>query len=88
MRYSTDKEDTIEILEFTEKNGDEGVSLEIMNVTFLQKDVGFIQEKYSLPAHCILEDFLDVNFELLGFCSKITAAYGKQRTLMLLGDTF
>ena len=59
-----------------------------MNITFLQKDVRFVKKKYRLPAHGILEDFLDIDLELLRLRPEITAAYGEQGTLLLLSYAF
>ena len=57
------EEDAIEIFESAEKNGNKGVSFEILVVAVLEEDVGFVEQEYGGEGYGVVEDFFEALFE-------------------------
>ena len=87
-RRGTDEEDAIEVFELAEKDGDEGVTLYVVDVPFLEEDVGFVEEEYGFPRDGILEDLLQLDLQLLWLGTQVSATDGEKRTLLFLCHAF
>lgn len=46
------------MFELSEEDGDEGIAIHVVYVTFLEKDVSFVKEEYGRLCDGILEDLL------------------------------
>ena len=57
-RRGTDEEVAIRVFELSEEDGDEGIAIHVVYVTFSEKDVSFVKEEYGRLCGGILEDLL------------------------------
>ena len=67
------EEDSREVIEGAEEDGDEGVALEGFVVAVLQEDVGFVEQEDGAPGGAVVEDFLEAGLEFLGVGADVAA---------------
>ena len=83
---SGQEEDAVEVLQFAEEDGDESVSAHVVDVAFLEEDVGLVHEQDGFPGDGVAEDFFEAFLEFEGLGAQVAAADGVEGSLLLLGD--
>ncbi len=88
QRAVTNEEYAIEIFKLSEEYGNKSIPFDVMDIPFLEEDVGLIEQEYGFPSDSVFKHLLKLNFKLLGLRPQVSAADGEQGTLKILRHAF
>lgn len=76
----------MEILEQAEEDGDESVTVDVVDLALLEKDVGFVEEEHGAPGVSNVEDLLKLIFQLGRIGAQLTRRDHIERAFQKLRD--
>lgn len=82
------KQDSLEVLQLSEKDADESIAMDVLHVSLLEKYVGLVEEQYGSPGMTDVEDLLQLAFQMSRVCPEIPGGNHVERALQQLADTF
>jgi hypothetical protein len=82
------EEDACEILQCADESCDKMVALDVLDLSLLHVNVGFVDKHDGAPTLCHFEPFQQIFFDLCGFHADVCARQKQQRPPYKFGNAF